>query len=135
VSLLSLTEGVLQEEIDNRPWPAVERWLINREDQVVQVRKEVRDRLESPRAEHQFWEIDVRPVRKNSGYELQLVATWHGPSASAEGYYQEKICQLEPVERQDPADPASFTAPASEPTVWSKFDCDLAILRKAGPTS
>lgn len=143
VSLLSLTEGVLQEEIDNRPWSAVERWLINRDDQVVQVRREVRDRLDVPKAEHQFWEIDIIPVRQNNGYELQLVAIWNGPSADAEGYYQEKICQLEPVERPAASETTSgptsiepgLTAPEPETTVWSRFECDLATPRRTGPTS
>lgn len=135
VALLSLTEAVVQEDIDNRPWPAVERWLINLDDQVEQVRLEVRDRLQSPTAEHQFWEVDIRPVRQNDGYELQLLAVWHGPSATPEGYYQEKTCRLAPVERTPElrAADGGFVASAEpESTVWSSFDCELAIPRKPG---
>lgn len=134
VSLLSLTEGVLQEEIDNRPWPAAERWLINLDDQVERIKLEVRDRLDNPTVEHQFWEIDIRPIRRNKGYELQLLAIWNGPAAADESYYQEKICHLTPVERSaEPDSVDGFITTAPEVTTWSSFDCELAIPRKVGP--
>ena len=135
VALLTLTETVIQEEVANRPWSWVERWLLGLDGQLSRIRREVRDRLPQPTVEHAYWEIDMQPTSQIQGYELKLWAVWHGPASTPAGFYQEKICQLVPVEQQTTPQNADGTASspeASAPTVWASFSCDLGTPRKDG---
>ncbi|MBD0268255.1 MAG: DUF5357 family protein [Cyanobacteria bacterium Co-bin8] len=147
VALLTLTETTLQRELHNRPWSGVERWLLNINDQLVNLRREIRDRLVSPSREQRFWRIDVRPVTASNGYDLKLQAIWQGPTAEPNGYYLEKSCQLTRVERPTPSPttgltpgapanptPAVGVAPAAgaSTTPWSNLTCDLQTERKSG---
>ncbi|MBD0336102.1 MAG: DUF5357 family protein [Cyanobacteria bacterium Co-bin13] len=147
VALLTLTESALQRELHNRPWSGVERWLLNINDQLVSLRREIRDRLVSPSREQRFWRIDVRPVTASNGYDLKLQAIWQGPTAEPNGYYLERTCQLTRVERPatgpatgltpGPATglaPAAGVAPAvaTGTTPWSNLECDLQTERKTG---
>lgn len=137
VALLSLTETALAEELNNKPWPGVERWLLNIDDQLVGLRRQVRDRLSNPSLEHQFWRIEVQPVTSSNGYDLKLRAIWLGPTAEPAGYYLERSCQLARVNRTTPptipdGTQAAPPADASNVTVWSTLNCNLQTDRKAG---
>jgi hypothetical protein len=155
VALLSLTESALRQELDNRPWSGVERWLLNINDQLVNLRREVRDRLTSPTREQRFWRINVQPVTASNGYDLRLQAIWEGPTADPEGYYLERTCRLSQVNRPAAAPLAGFTnavpgaapgavSPGASPqpgvsppagagnTPWSSLECDPQTERKSG---
>lgn len=140
VTLLTLTESALQQELDNRPWPGVERWLLNVDNQLVNLRREVRDRMTGPSLEQRFWRINVQPRTASNGYDLRVQAIWQGPTAEPRGYYLERSCRLSQVNRTAPTAPAPNTGlnpQTPSPTnnavsTWSSLECDLQTERKPG---
>lgn len=136
ITLLTLTEAALRDDLDNRPWSGVERWLLNVDDQMVGLRREVRDRLSRPSLEQRFWRIDVQPLNASNGYDLRLQAVWQGPTADPNGYYLEKSCNLQRVVRAATTPIPDGAAPPRpeevNTTTWAKLDCGLQTERKSG---
>lgn len=136
VTYLTAAEDVLKSEISGKPWPWVERWLLNLQDQQQAVEQLVGQRLAGTTLEQSLWTFDIYPQTSGNGYALKLWAIWNGPSANATGYYLEKSCLLLPV-AQMPANSAGLVTPnaATDPqssTVWANLTCDLETPRQNG---
>lgn len=139
VTLLTMMEASVQSKISNRPWAWVERWLLNIDDQMTEINREVRDRLVSPTQEIGLWRLDMQPYSRGDGYELKMRAIWRGPTSKEEGYYLEKTCQLQPVSRFPNTQLDTFsdgTAAQPEPAnaiLWANLSCGLETPRLPGP--
>ncbi|HEY9763727.1 MAG TPA: DUF5357 family protein [Trichocoleus sp.] len=134
-TLLTLTAAALQEPLNNRPWPGVERWLLSVQNQIPVLRREIRDRLNTSSQEYRYWQIDIAPRAATSGYDLKLRAIWRGPTAEPQGYYLEKSCTLVPVNRSPiPNASSNSLAPQGDATAttWSELNCQTGTERKTG---
>ena len=90
--ILNSVEDRLKAQIDGKIWPEVERWLLNANDRIVKISQDVvaAQRVE----EDSLWQIGSNISSRESGYNLDLLANWRGPSSRPEGYHLEKSCQL-----------------------------------------
>lgn len=131
VTHLTMAEALLREEIGNKPWPSVERWLLNLDGQRQRLRQQLHSQLGSDGSvEDSLWQLDLQPLSNDDGYTLKLWAIWSGPAASPSGYYLEKTCQLMPVSQ---AGLAPENAPIGYSTTqWSSLTCSLETPRQAG---
>lgn len=92
VLILDQAETALKEQLDGRSWSQVERWLFDLKPQMQQLEDTVMSRL-PPLKENELWQLSGQ-VLPRTEYELQLMATWQGPSADGTGYYLMKPCQI-----------------------------------------
>ena len=91
--LTSATESLIK-QLDDAPWPRVERWLLNLDNGIVSM---TRDITLNSLKEQVFWGLDApRPKSFSNGYQISLRANWLGPSANQNGYYLEKVCTILP---------------------------------------
>ena len=142
VTHLSVAEAMLKDEVDGKPWPAVERWLLNLEGQRAAMQQQVRRQMGlNPSLEDSLWRLDFQPLTNGNGYILKLWAIWSGPAAES-GYYLEKSCLLMPVSRGggpladrplagDPGQ-AAPPPPSYGETQWATLTCNLETPRQAG---
>ncbi|WP_017297008.1 DUF5357 family protein [Nodosilinea nodulosa] len=131
VTHLTVAEDLLREEVDNKPWPSVERWLLNLEGQRQLLRQQLHSQMsETSPLEDPLWQLDFQPSTNGDGYTLKLWAVWSGPAASPNGYYLEKTCQLMPISRAGLA--PENASPGYSTTQWSNLTCDLETPRQAG---
>ncbi len=129
VSLLTAAELQVKTALDGTPWPYVERWLLNLNEQLDRLRSASAVVLEdSP--ELPLWRLDARPRTLDKGYALDLIAVWSGPASDPNGYYFEKTCVIHPRSPQ----PQPGTAPpaGAEPTQMAEVICDLATPKYMG---
>ena len=129
VSLLTAAEMEVKSSLDGTPWPYVERWLLNLNDQVVKLQLETADTLETS-MEKDMWELAARPRSLNDGYALDLLAIWSGPASDPDGYYYEKTCVLQQQPQPQPTNTADNSS--STPTMIAEVDCELATPRRIG---
>ncbi|MBW4481820.1 MAG: DUF5357 domain-containing protein [Tildeniella torsiva UHER 1998/13D] len=132
VTHLTIAEEMLREQIDNKPWPSVERWLLNLDGQRQALQRRVQSQMgRDADLEDSLWRLDFQPLANGDGYTLKLWAIWSGPAANPSGYYLEKTCLLMPVNRSSPVD-AETAAPGYTTTQWASLTCDLQTPRQAG---
>ncbi|MBW4463452.1 MAG: DUF5357 domain-containing protein [Nodosilinea sp. WJT8-NPBG4] len=132
VTHLTIAEETLREQIDNKPWPSVERWLLNLEGQRQALQQRVQSQMgRDADLEDSLWRLDFQPLSNGDGYTLKLWAIWSGPAANQNGYYLEKTCLLMPINRGGLVETEN-TAPGYTTTQWSTLTCDLQTPRQAG---
>lgn len=142
VNHLTVAEEMLREQVHNKPWPSVERWLLNLDGQRQAMERQVKSHMGlDPSLEDSLWRIDFQPLSNGNGYILKLWAIWSGPAANQSGYYLEKSCLLMPVSQGSLGAPEAAVPEASAPeaaapgyatTQWGSLTCDLATPRQAG---
>ena len=129
VTHLTEAEMMLKAELDGKPWPWVERWLLNVEGQEQAIHRQIQlNQQSSP--EDSLWRFEMQPFSNGQGYNLELRAIWTGPTAEAEGYYLEKNCQVMPM-----GQPSAYGTPTADsvvPTQWARVSCDLETPRVSG---
>ncbi|WP_008313285.1 DUF5357 family protein [Leptolyngbya sp. PCC 6406] len=134
IPLLIAAEERIKAELNDTPWPWVERWLLNLNGQMEKIRAETQTVLVNS-AEGEMWHLQARPHSRENGYDLSLMAVWNGPSSSPEGYYLEKICLIRP-QAPRPQAPRSEGSPpppdAPPPTVLAQVTCNLEIPKRLG---
>ena len=107
LQLLNQLSPKIEEQLDERPWGEVERWLIDSKNKTGQDRpigklaQQVKEEVlkESPR-EKVLWEIQPRVSNTKTGYKLDLLAIWRGPSFIPDRYYLQKSCEIAPFAKQ-----------------------------------
>ncbi|TVQ12698.1 MAG: hypothetical protein EA368_03385 [Leptolyngbya sp. DLM2.Bin27] len=152
VTHLTLAEDILRQEVHNKPWPSVERWLLNLDGQRQALQRQVQSQMgQNPSLENSLWQLDFQPLATGDGYTLKLWAIWSGPAATESGYYLEKTCLLMPVSQgslgrdlgrdlnqnlgRDPGRDLNRDAsmpPGFASTQWANLTCDLATPRQSG---
>jgi hypothetical protein len=95
--ILNKLQPEIEEQIANRNWSEVERWLLEANQQVGNIGKGlIRDNLKKYE-EHELWKIEPRIVNTKSGYRLDILSIWQGPSENPRGFYLQKSCVIQPV--------------------------------------
>ncbi|AUB40184.1 ABC-type sugar transport system, permease component [Nostoc flagelliforme CCNUN1] len=98
--ILEELQPIVVEEIAERPWSEVEKWLIPKKDvepRVVTLGREVIQKNLGKYEEKELWRVEPRVANAKSGYILDLLSIWMGPSSNPRGYYLKKSCRIEPV--------------------------------------
>ncbi|MBE9137802.1 DUF5357 family protein [Nodosilinea sp. LEGE 07088] len=132
VTYLTIAEDRLQSQVNNQPWSAVERWLLNLDGQRQAMEQQVQAQMgQNPSLENSLWRFDLQPFSHGDGYTLKLWAIWSGPAASESGYFLEKTCLLMPVSRAGLVTPEN-ASPGYSNTQWANLTCDLETPRQAG---
>lgn len=125
IVILDQAETVLREQLDGRSWSQVERWLYDLKPQMQQLEDTVMDRL-PPLKENELWRISGQ-VLPRTEYQLQLIASWQGPSADGSGYYLMKPCQITRI-----PDTRRAIARTVASTQIAQVTCDVATEPKTG---
>ncbi|MBD2360904.1 DUF5357 domain-containing protein [Anabaena minutissima FACHB-250] len=132
VLILNQLQPLVEEEISEKSWSQVERWLLEANVRVGQLGKEILDKNSLGLREKELWRIEPRVTNTKSGYILDLLSIWVGPSSSAKGYFLKKSCRIEPLATSRNRNTNS-SVPEDKTTV-AEIDCDRTIsLRKAAP--
>ncbi len=93
-ALLTSAANNLTKQLDDTPWPRVERWLLNLDNSISSVAEGI---ILNAINESVFWSLDApRPTSISNGYQIRLRANWLGPTAKQNGYYVEKVCTILP---------------------------------------
>ena len=94
INLLDAAEQSLKTRLEGKPWAEIERWLspeqLNQEISKLAADAHTKMPLLS---ESDLWDLRGR-VLPDTQYTLELQAIWQGPSATTEGYYITKACQI-----------------------------------------
>jgi hypothetical protein len=132
VTYLYAAEEMLQSQVNNKPWPGVERWLLNLDGQRQAMEQQLQAQMgQNPSVEDSLWRFDLQPLAHGDGYTLKLWAIWSGPAASESGYFLEKTCLLMPVSRTGLVTPEN-SSPGYSSTQWASLTCNLETPRQAG---
>ncbi|MCC5617551.1 septal junction protein FraD [Nostoc sp. CHAB 5836] len=99
VIILEKLEPRVVEKIAERPWSEVEKWLLEARQQVGTLGREVIEQNLGKYEEKELWRVEPRVAntKSKSGYILDLLSIWIGPSYKPQGYYLKKSCRIEPV--------------------------------------
>ncbi|WP_071190016.1 septal junction protein FraD [Trichormus sp. NMC-1] len=95
--ILNKIQPLIEEQIVTRPWSEVERWLLEANQQVGNLGKRMIDKNLVKYEEQELWRIEPRVVNVNSGYRLDILSIWTGPSANKNGFYLQKSCRIQPI--------------------------------------
>ncbi|MEH2143297.1 septal junction protein FraD [Nostoc sp.] len=97
VVILEKLKPRVVEEIAQRPWSEVEKWLLDAKQRVRTLGTEVIQKNLGRYEEKELWHVEPRVANTKSGYILDLLSIWIGPSSNPRGYYLKKSCRIEPV--------------------------------------
>lgn len=103
VVILDKLQPLVEEQIVARPWSEVERWLLDA-DQVGNLGKRVIEKTLTKYPEKQLWSVEPRVVDIKSGYRLDILSVWTGPSSNPQGFYLKKSCRITPVSASNKPD-------------------------------
>ncbi|MTJ51831.1 hypothetical protein FJR38_03615 [Anabaena sp. UHCC 0253] len=94
--ILNKIQPLVNQQIGNRPWSEVEKWLLEADQQLGNLgRRTIESNLNKSK-EKLLWRVEPRVVNIKSGYRLDILTIWGGPSADAQGYYWRKSCLIQP---------------------------------------
>ncbi|MEH2301245.1 MAG: septal junction protein FraD, partial [Nostoc sp.] len=97
VVILEKLQPRVVEEIAQRPWSEVEKWLLDAKQRVRTLGTEVIQKNLERYEEKELWHVEPRVANTKSGYILDLLSIWIGPSSNPRGYYLKKSCGIEPI--------------------------------------
>ncbi|MEH2039791.1 septal junction protein FraD [Nostoc sp.] len=117
VVILEKVQPIVVEQIAERPWSEVEKWLLDAKQRVGNLGREIIKKNLSKYQEKELWRVEPRVTNTKSGYILDLLSIWIGPSSNPRGYYLKKSCRIEPV--------ATAINPENKITV-AEIECDRA---------
>ncbi|MEI6444737.1 MAG: septal junction protein FraD [Nostocales cyanobacterium ELA583] len=94
--ILDKLQPLVNQQIANKPWADVEKWLLEANQQLGNLgRKTINSHLGKSQ-ERLLWRVEPRVVNIKSGYRLDILTIWGGPSANSQGYYWQKSCLIQP---------------------------------------
>lgn len=96
--ILNAMAEEFQKELHNQPWGKVEKWLLEREQQLPNVRSRAIASIK-PVEEDFLWYSQEEIVAAGSGYRLTLTEVWHGPISESLEHNIEMSCQISQVVR------------------------------------
>lgn len=95
--ILNKIQPLIEEQIAQRTWSEVERWLLEANQQVGNLGKRMINQNLGKYEEKGLWKIEPRVVNIKSGYTLDILSIWQGPTANGKGFYLKKSCTIQPV--------------------------------------
>ena len=102
VQLLNKLLPQVEQELNERPWREVERWLfdsVNKTEKdrpIGKLAQQAKEEILKQSPEKAFWSIEPRVSNTKTGYKLDLLAIWRAPSFMADKYYLQKSCEITP---------------------------------------
>ncbi|MBD1924998.1 DUF5357 family protein [Trichocoleus sp. FACHB-90] len=128
--VLDFMEPLLEQELDNKPWSEVERWLLQPQPRIDALKQEAIKGLPSVE-EDLWWQYTSKISSINSGYNLQLLAIWQGPRSQPEVYYINKPCQItQTYEQADTNSEATSNETRGQATAIAEVSCQPASTLK-----
>ncbi|WP_193196440.1 septal junction protein FraD [Nostoc sp. MG11] len=124
VVIIEKLQPLIEEQIAERPWSEVERWLLDAKQQVGNAGRQVIANNLAEYEEKNLWLVEPRVTNIKSGYILDLLSIWIGPSSNPRGYYLKKSCRVEPV---------AATTNSGENITVAEIECDRLNKFIAGP--
>ncbi|MDZ8185715.1 MAG: septal junction protein FraD [Nostoc sp. ChiSLP02] len=115
VLVLDKLQPRVEDQINETPWSEVEKWLIEAKQRVGSLGREIIEKNLKKYEEKELWRVEPRVSNTKSGYVLDLLNIWIGPSYNPRGYYLKKSCRIEPV--------AATKSPGDKITV-AEIECD-----------
>ncbi|CEJ46278.1 septal junction protein FraD [Umezakia ovalisporum] len=97
VAILDTMQIRVQQELNKTPWSQVEKWLLEATQEVKNLGNEVINQKLGKYEERKLWRVEPRVANIQSGYRLDLLSIWKGPSSNSQGYYLQKSCRIEPI--------------------------------------
>ncbi len=95
--ILRLTETSLKQELKDKSWPEVERWLLELNRNIGKLQEDVQSSLGQQviqYREDQWWKIDGEVT--GGEYDLELTAYLQRPYSRKDGHQVSMICQITP---------------------------------------
>ncbi|QKQ75362.1 septal junction protein FraD [Nostoc sp. TCL240-02] len=123
VVILERLQPIVVEQINQTPWSEVEKWLLEAKQRVGTLGREVIQKSLGKYEEKDLWRIEPRVANTKSGYILDLLSIWIGPSSNPRGYYLKKSCRIEPV---------AATSNSGNKITVAEIECDRASKLIAG---
>ncbi len=123
VLILNKLQSAVETALDGKSWSDVELWLKNANRKVSQLGERIIDINLEKFEEKDFWKTEasvenIDPKDYNSGYKLNLYSVWEGPSATKDGYYLKRTCQIEPIAERDES-----IGSKGEPITVAELEC------------
>ena len=128
--LLNQVEVALKEQLDGRPWPEVERWLLDLNQQLPDLETAARQQL--PYAENAWWNLRGKVL--SDAYDVQFQAVWQGPSSATNGYTVTTVCHITPGFKSEAPPEFKFDSPAPPAKAIGRPRSSLAIVKCKPPT-
>lgn len=97
VNILDGIQIKVEQQLNKTPWSQVERWLLDATNEVSNLGNQVINEKLGEYQESKLWRTQARVANIPSGYRLDLLSIWLGPSSDPKGYYLQKSCQIEPI--------------------------------------
>ncbi len=97
ILILDQLQPIVEEQIGQTPWSEVEKWLLDAKQRVGSLGRGVIQKNLAQYEEKELWRVEPRVSNTKSGYILDLLSIWIGPSSNPRGYYLKKSCRIEPV--------------------------------------
>ncbi len=97
VAILDELQIRVEKQLNKSPWSQVERWLLDATKEVGNLGNQVIEQKLGQYEERKLWRVDARVANIKSGYRLDLLSVWMGPSSNPQGYYLQKSCRVEPI--------------------------------------
>jgi hypothetical protein len=95
--ILNRLQPLIEEQIVSRPWSEAEKWLLEANQRVGNLGNRVIEKNLVKYEEQSLWRVETRVTNVKSGYKLDILTIWNGPSANHLGFYQRKSCLIQPV--------------------------------------
>ncbi|NJL22102.1 MAG: DUF5357 domain-containing protein [Leptolyngbyaceae cyanobacterium SM1_3_5] len=92
VAILNVAGDILTERLDGRAWAETERFLLNLNNEMVQIQQQTQARLEEVN-ENQLWQLRAT-VPPGTQYTVLMQALWQGPSSFRNGFYLTRACNV-----------------------------------------
>ncbi|MBD2681361.1 MULTISPECIES: septal junction protein FraD [Nostoc] len=115
ILILDKLEPIVEEQIAETPWSEVEKWLLDAKQRVGSLGRKVIQKNLGKYEEKELWLVEPRVSNTKSGYILDLLSIWIGPSSNPRGYYLKKSCRIEPV---------AATIRAGDKITVGEIECD-----------
>ena len=124
VVILKELEPLIDEQIAKRRWSEVEQWLLDARTGVDKLGKQVIETNLAAYDERFLWHVEPRISNVKSGYKLDLLSIWRGPSANPNGYYLKKSCRIDPVAVSTNTSTGTAKKPEDNTTTIAEIECD-----------
>jgi len=115
ILILDRLQPIVEEQIAQTPWSEVEKWLLDAKQRVGSLGRGVIQKNLGKYEEKELWIVEPRVSNTKSGYILDLLSIWIGPSSNPRGYYLKKSCRIEPV---------AATIGAADKITVGEIECD-----------
>lgn len=102
VLILNKLQPAVETALNGKSWSDVELWLKNANQNVSRLGEKIINIYLAEFEEKDDWKVEANVENidsqdYNSGYRLDLLSVWQGPSATPNGYYLKRSCQIEPI--------------------------------------